>query len=94
VGAAFAPLRRLFEAKYYFDDVYNAFTRKVVVGGSDAVLWKRLDVGLIDGAVNGLAAFWTAFAERARYAQTGFVRSYVLLILAGAVAVVGYLLWS
>jgi NADH-quinone oxidoreductase subunit L len=94
VGATFAPLRALFEAKYYFDDVYNAFTRKVVVGGSDKVLWKRLDVGLIDGAVNGLAAFWEGFAQRARYAQTGFVRSYVLLILAGAVAVVGYLLWS
>ena len=94
VGATFAPLRALFEAKYYFDDVYNAFTRKVVVEGSDKVLWKRLDVGLIDGAVNGLAEFWAAFAERARYAETGFVRSYVLLILAGAVAVVGYLLWS
>jgi NADH-quinone oxidoreductase subunit L len=94
VGAAFAPLRALFEAKYYFDDVYHAFTRKVVVGGSDKVLWKRFDVGLIDGAVNGLAAFWEALAERARYAETGFVRSYVLLILAGAVAVVGYLLWS
>jgi NADH-quinone oxidoreductase subunit L len=94
VGAAFAPLRALFEAKYYFDDVYDAFTRKVVVAGSEKVLWKRLDVGLIDGAVNGVAAFWEAFAERARYAETGFVRSYVLLILAGAVAVVGYLLWS
>jgi hypothetical protein len=29
-----------------------------------------------------------------RLAQTGFVRSYALLILAGAVALLGYLLWS
>jgi NADH-quinone oxidoreductase subunit L len=94
VGSAFAPLRALFEAKYYFDDLYDAFTRTVVVAGSRSILWKRLDVGLIDGAVNGLAAFWEAFAQRARYSETGFVRSYVLLILAGAVAVVGYLLWS
>jgi len=68
--------------------------RKAVVEGSEKFLWKRFDVGLIDRAVNGLAAFWEALAERARYAETGFVRPYVLLILAGAVAVVGYLLWS
>jgi NADH-quinone oxidoreductase subunit L len=94
IGAAFAPLRRLFEAKYYFDHVYDGFARKVVVEGSEAMLWKRVDAGVIDGAVNGLGAFWDGWAERARYAETGYVRSYVLMILAGAVAVLGYLLWS
>jgi len=66
----------------------------VVVGGSESFLWKWMDVGLIDGAVNGLAASWESVAEGARRAQTGFVRAYALAILGGAVAVLGYLLWS
>jgi hypothetical protein len=33
-------------------------------------------------------------AESFRPIQTGFVRHYALLILAGAVALVSYLLWS
>ena len=94
VGAAFGPLRTLFEAKYYFDDVYNAFARIVVVGGSESVLWKRVDIGVIDALVNGVGWAWDGIAQRARYAETGFVRSYALLMLAGAVAIVGYLLWS
>jgi NADH-quinone oxidoreductase subunit L len=94
IASAFGPLTRLFEAKYYFDEVYNAFARIVIVGGSESVLWKRLDAGLIDGLVNGVGWAWDGIAARARYAQTGFVRSYALLMLAGAVAIVGYLLWS
>ena len=94
MGAALAPLRTLFEAKYYFDEVYDALARKVVVEGSESLLWRRFDGGVIDGAVNGLGAFWDAFAQRARLAQTGYVRAYVLVILGGAVAILGYLLWS
>src|SRR5229473_2372740 len=56
------------------------------VGGSEAVLWKRVDGGLIDGAVNRGAQLVEALGQRVRLAQTGFVRSYALLILAGAVA--------
>jgi NADH-quinone oxidoreductase subunit L len=94
IGAVLSPLRSLFEAKYYFDDVYDGFARKVVVKGSESLLWRRLDAGVIDGAVNGLGAFWEGFARRARLSQTGYVRAYALVILGGAVAVLGYLLWS
>jgi NADH-quinone oxidoreductase subunit L len=94
IGAALRPLRTVLEHKYYFDEVFDAFTRRVVVAGSESVLWRTLDAGLIDGAVNGLASFWRGFAERARYAETGFVRSYALVTLGGAVVVLGYLLWG
>ncbi len=70
------------------------FVRHVVVGGSDALLWKRVDAGLIDGAVNRAGSITGAIAETLRPVQTGFVRHYALLVLAGAVAIVSYLLWS
>jgi len=88
------PLLRVFAAKYFFDDVYNAFVRRVVVDGSEGLLWKRIDAGLIDGAVNGSGRVVGWLSERLRPLQTGFVRHYALVVLAGAVAVVSYLLWS
>ena len=35
LASALRPALRVFEAKYWFDDVYDAFVRRVVVGGSD-----------------------------------------------------------
>jgi NADH-quinone oxidoreductase subunit L len=94
VKAALRPALRVFEAKYFFDHVYDGFVRRVVVGGSDALLWKRVDAGVIDGAVNRAGTITGALAETLRPVQTGFVRHYALLVLAGAVALVSYLLWS
>jgi NADH-quinone oxidoreductase subunit L len=88
------PLLRVFAAKYYFDHVYDAFVRSVVVSGSERLLWTRVDAGLIDGAVNGLADVVRSLARSLRPIQTGFVRHYALLLLAGAVAVVSYMLSS
>jgi NADH-quinone oxidoreductase subunit L len=93
VAASFAPLYRLFDANYYFDTVYDAFVDRVVVKGSGAVLWKNVDAGAIDGAVNTTGILVDGFAGLLRFAQTGLVRSYAFLMLGGAVAVLGYLLW-
>ncbi len=88
------PALRLFGAKYFFDHVYDGFVRHAVVAGSERLLWKRVDMAVIDGAVNRTASLTRALAEMLRPVQTGFVRHYVLLVLAGAVAVVSYLLAS
>jgi NADH-quinone oxidoreductase subunit L len=94
VARPLRPLLRVFAAKYWFDDVYDGFVRRVVVGESESFLWKRVDAGLIDGMVNGTARVVGSWAQALRPVQTGFVRQYALLILAGAVALVSYLLWS
>ncbi len=88
------PALSVFSAKYYFDHVYDGFVRHVVVKGSELLLWTRVDAGLIDGAVNGLGTLMRSLARSLRPVQTGFVRHYALLLLAGAVAVVSYLLSS
>jgi NADH-quinone oxidoreductase subunit L len=86
------PALRLFDAKYYFDTVYDGFVKHVVVAGSRTLLWERIDAGTIDGAVNRTASLVRSLAETLRPVQTGFVRHYALLVLAGAVALVSYLL--
>ena len=50
------------------------------------------DEGLVDGAVDGTAAAFSGMSGRLRLLQNGFVRSYALSVLAGAVLVVVALL--
>src|ERR1700727_2535033 len=46
----------------------------------------------VDGVVNGIAAGCGGSSGRLRRAQTGFVRSYALTMMAGSVAVLATLL--
>ncbi len=52
----------------------------------------RFDDGGVDGAVNGTAATFAGMSGKLRRWQTGYVRSYALSLLAGAVLVLGMLL--
>jgi NADH-quinone oxidoreductase subunit L len=94
IQASARGVARVLENKYGFDTLYDRFASRVVVGGSDDVLWRGVDVRLIDGAVNGLAALTAGVARSARTFQVGLVRAYALAILGGAVAVLSYLLWQ
>jgi NADH-quinone oxidoreductase subunit L len=93
IYAALRPLSAVLENKYGFDLAYDGFASRVVVDGSRSVLWQAVDAGTIDGAVNGAGRVTSALATAARALQTGVVRAYALVILGGAVAVLGYLLW-
>jgi NADH-quinone oxidoreductase subunit L len=93
IYASARGVARVLENKYGFDAVYDRFATRGIVGGSEDVLWRGVDVRIIDGAVNGVAAVTAAVARSVRTIQVGLVRSYALVILGGAVAVLSYLLW-
>jgi NADH-quinone oxidoreductase subunit L len=80
--------------KYYVDEIYGFLIVRPLVRVSDAVLYRVVDARLIDGVgVNGVAALVRGVAERGlKYVQTGFVQSYVFVMLVGAIVLVGYLL--
>ena len=77
--------------KYYIDEFYDAFVVRPLIGGS-LLLWRAFDIKVVDGAVNGVAAFVDRWGTHLRRIQTGYVPNYVLFILVGVVAIVGYLL--
>jgi NADH:ubiquinone oxidoreductase subunit 5 (subunit L)/multisubunit Na+/H+ antiporter MnhA subunit len=81
------------QAKYGFDALYDRIASGGFVGGSEKVLWRGVDVALIDGLVNGSGAAVDSASRSVRLVQSGLVRGYALLILGGAVAVFAYLLW-
>ncbi|MGD2100851.1 MAG: NADH-quinone oxidoreductase subunit L [Acidimicrobiia bacterium] len=86
----FEPLWGTWEQAYGVDDIYGrvivAPGRKVAEAAAFSV-----DLPVIDGAVNGVARVVRNVGNWARPLQTGFVRNYGALLLAGAVTVVIWL---
>jgi NADH-quinone oxidoreductase subunit L len=74
--------------KFWVDEIYDAAVVGPVVNGSRVVLWKGVDVGLIDGAVNGVGARARNLGEVLRMLQSGNIRSYATWVLFGSVLVI------
>jgi NADH-quinone oxidoreductase subunit L len=55
------------------------------------ILSQPIDMGVVDGAVNGVAKLVGGSSQRLRKAQTGYVRNYALAVAAGVVLILGYL---
>lgn len=71
--------------------LHDYFHDRVIKRGFDAIsnlLSKPIDIGLIDGAVNGVGNVINWFSSRLRRIQTGYVRVYALAVLLGVVVVV------
>jgi NADH-quinone oxidoreductase subunit L len=87
----FEPLWGTWEEAYRVDDLYGSV---LVAPGKRASEWAAfgVDLPLIDGAVNGIARFFSAAGEKTRPLQSGYVRNYSALLLGGTVIVVIWLL--
>jgi NADH-quinone oxidoreductase subunit L len=93
VAQSFSGLRSLLLNKYYVDEAYDAAVVNPIRVTSEQGLWKIVDVGAIDGAVNGAADTVGGLSDVLRRVQTGSVRAYAASLLFGAVLVFGYYLW-
>jgi NADH-quinone oxidoreductase subunit L len=80
----------LLREKYYVDEFYDAALIQPIKMGSTTILWRVMDVGMIDGLVNGIAAFARRAGGALRYFQGGLARAYVATIVLGALIIVGY----
>jgi len=87
----YASIYKLLSNKYYVDEIYMAGIVNPLRNLA-SFLSRVMDAGIIDGAVNGLAAFFGRAGEETRKLQTGYVRNYGLAMLMGVVVVLGYLI--
>ncbi|HOC18717.1 MAG TPA: NADH-quinone oxidoreductase subunit L [Vicinamibacterales bacterium] len=92
-AARYRGMHRLLLHKYYVDELYDAAIVQPVKTGSEQVLWKGVDAGLIDGAVNGAGLTIRGASASLRRLQTGSLRSYAASLFVGVLLVLGYLLW-
>ncbi len=83
------PVYRLLYNKYYLDEIYERFIIHPLYWFSENVLWKIIDIDIIDGTVNGVATTVNYSSSQLRRVQTGFVANYALAIAIGAVIVIG-----
>jgi len=72
--------------KYKVDEIYGATVVRPLVGTSREVLWRGIDVEVIDGLVNGVGRRAVGIGSLLRLAQSGYIRSYAAWVLLGAVS--------
>ncbi|HEV8354060.1 MAG TPA: NADH-quinone oxidoreductase subunit L [bacterium] len=86
---ALGAVGRVFSRGWYIEDAYRAL---ILAPGRAlaAALATTVETGIIDGAVNGIAAVLGGTGGGLRRLQTGYVRNYAAVILAGVILLMGY----
>ncbi len=93
-GSAYAELwpgiHRLLVNKYYVDEIYDALIVQPIKRAS-IWCWRVFEDGLVDAAVNGAGFFVRSLGGVLRHLQTGYVKSYAVSMLVGALVILLYL---
>ena len=87
IAIRFPTAYRLMLNKFYVDEIYDAAIIWPIERLSRSFLWKGIDVGIIDGAVNGVASLMQRWSNRVKRLQSGYARAYASWILFGAVLI-------
>jgi NADH-quinone oxidoreductase subunit L len=88
MGQRFPWLYDFLLNKWYWDEIYQACIVQPLYAFSQ-FLWRVVDVKIIDGTVNGVAAGIGAISQRLRHVQTGLVTNYAFAIALGMVLLIG-----
>jgi len=89
----FTTLYQLSLNKWYVDEVYDRLFVRPTVELS-RILWRGVDVRIIDGTVNGIGSTVRRWGVRAQLMQSGQLQHYALLMALGLVMLVGmYWFW-
>jgi len=83
---------RFFSNKWYVDEAYDTLIVHPIKLISDLVLWRWIDIKIIDGFVNQIARFTGKGSNILRRVETGVIQNYALSIVFGVVVLIGYFL--
>jgi len=94
VAETFAPIKKLFDHKYYLDEFNQlVFAKGLIWIGS--FLWHRGDQKVIDGFfVNGSAHAVGRFAGVIRHLQSGYLYHYAFAMIAGLAVLLAWVLYA
>ena len=93
MARSMSGVHKLLLNKYYVDEIYDAVIVQPIKTISTVGLWKGLDAGGIDGAVNGVGLGVRASSGVLRRLQTGSIRAYAASLFVGTVLILGYFLY-
>jgi NADH-quinone oxidoreductase subunit L len=89
----FSVLHKILENKWYIDELYEALLIQPIQYLSQ-ILWKFMDVGIIDRIVLGMGRVSAWTGQTVRLMQTGSIQVYALMLLVGLVATAGYFIYG
>ncbi|HEX9829911.1 MAG TPA: NADH-quinone oxidoreductase subunit L [Bacteroidota bacterium] len=89
----FPGLYKVLWNKYYVDEVYDKGVVTPTVRLSESLLWKGVDVNVIDGAVNGTAKLMNFAAHYVRLIQTGVAQMYAVVFVGGILVVIAWIVF-
>lgn len=89
----FSALYKLLWNKYFVDDAYHLAIVGPIFAMSRDLMWKFVDVVIIDGFINGSARIVGAFAGTLRKIQSGVAQNYALMMMAGIVILVAVMVY-
>jgi NADH-quinone oxidoreductase subunit L len=90
--AKFPKIYAMLFNKYYVDEAYDAVVITPTVKVSEAILWKGVDVSIIDGLVNGSAKLIGTIAQGIRRVQTGIAQQYATIFVGGILVILIWLI--
>jgi NADH-quinone oxidoreductase subunit L len=85
IAGRFGSLYTLVYNKYFVDEIYASTVVNPLVDGSRTALWRGVDAGLIDGAVNGVGTVSRRVGGVLKHLQSGNIRSYAAWVALGCV---------
>src|SRR5215471_117317 len=80
--------------KYYVDEAYTKYIVRPLYVLSESALWRVFDVGVVDRLVNVVGHVMRLNGQFLSYVQTGYVRTYALTLVGGAVIMLLVLLYE
>ena len=89
--SAFQSLGGFLADRIDWDFLHDYFHDRIIKRGFDSIaemLSKPVDLGIVDGTVNGVGIFVQRAADWMRRSQTGYVRLYAVVLFIGVVAVI------
>ncbi|MEP7234260.1 MAG: NADH-quinone oxidoreductase subunit L, partial [Ignavibacteriota bacterium] len=85
-------LHKISANKFYVDELYDGAIVQPTYSASNSILYKFVDVRIIDGIVNGSAAVIDWLSGIIRKIQTGIIQNYAVMIVVGILVLVSYVL--
>jgi len=89
----FSGVYKVLSNKYYVDELYDAAIVNPTMKSSNKLLWRGVDVGIIDGIVNGLAKLVAIVSKYGRLVQVGVVQAYAVMFVFGIVFIIFWLIF-
>ena len=89
-NALISRIHKLLLNKWYVDELYHAIFVRPLLWISEKVLFRIVDVSIIDGIINDIGEFLRGAGGISRRMQTGDARTYAAAILLGALGLIAY----